>query len=360
LRYLLPQQNTLLVRGPNRIRVLEGSASILAAEIQLNHPILVSAQKQLPIEANSDVILELSVRPTATFEVKGSTIPPSWKSAADALVDMREGKVMVIGDTDVGKSTLTVFLINRLLRNHVEICVVDADIGQAELGPPTTIGSARPLRPITSLNDLDVRSLLFIGNINPSRVESKLIESIRRLSSNNPHSLTIINTDGWIQEPEAILFKTQMIESTNPDLVLGLAKENELQPILAASRSESMKVDAARQVLARSRRNRREIRAEGYRRALEGGRTRAISLKGFPISFPLGFSSPRGLRAEELCNLIVGLVGANGYLDQIGIFMGVDGDKARIYCRDVASFQRVEFGHVRLTPSGHEIGFFSQ
>jgi polynucleotide 5'-hydroxyl-kinase GRC3/NOL9 len=318
-------------------------------------------QKQLPIEAESEVVLEVVGKGTAGFfEIKGSTTPSSWKAAVEALLEMREGKVMIIGATDVGKSTLTVFLTNRLLANRISVRVVDADIGQADLGPPTTIGSALPRHPITSLSGSTAQSLLFIGDTSPARVESKLANGIQKLSTDETSMLTIINTDGWVQDPEAILFKTKLIETIRPDIVLGLAKGNELQPILSPSRTESMNVEAARQVLARSRRDRREIRVQGYRRALAGGKMQLIPRTDVRVSFPQGFSSILGLKAEELNNLILGLISEDDYLNQIGIFMGLDGEKVRIYSRDAEAIRRVDFGYVRLTPSGREIGFFER
>jgi polynucleotide 5'-hydroxyl-kinase GRC3/NOL9 len=317
-------------------------------------------QKQLPIEAESEVVLEVEGQGAGFFEIKGGTIPSSWKAAAEALVEMREGKVMIIGATDVGKSTLTVFLTNRLLAHRISVRVVDADIGQADLGPPTTIGSTHPHDPITSLSDSVAQSLLFIGDTSPNRVRSKLANGIRKLSTDETDKLTIINTDGWIQDPEALLFKTRLIETVNPDIVLGLAKGDELQPILSPSRVESMNVETAKQVLARSRRDRREIRIQGYRRALAGSKIQLIPRTDIRVSFPQGFSSLLGLKAEELNSLILGLVSDNGYLNQIGIFMGLDGEKVRIYSRDTEPIRSVEFGYVRLTPSCREIGFFER
>jgi polynucleotide 5'-hydroxyl-kinase GRC3/NOL9 len=319
----------------------------------------VANQKQLPIEAESETVLEIDLkRSQRLFEIEGSTIPSSWKMAADALLDMREGKVMVIGATDVGKSTLCVYLTNRLIAHEYSVRVVDADIGQTDLGPPTTIGSTLPRRLITSLGDLAPAATLFIGHTSPTRVESKLINGVQELSNDIDGTVTIVNTDGWVSEPDAILFKTRLITSLKPDLVLGLAKGSELQPILSSSRAESMNIDAAKQVLARSRSNRREIRTAGYYRSLEGGRTRTIPLHGMQLSIPNGFPALRGTRAEELNDLIVGLIGENGYLIQIGIFRGTEGEVARVYCRETANLRKLEFGYVRLSTSGREIGYF--
>jgi polynucleotide 5'-hydroxyl-kinase GRC3/NOL9 len=358
-RYVLAPTNTLLIRGPATIKLLEGNASILAAPLQLNHGTFVFDQKQLPIEAESETVLEIDLKKSLRpFEIEGSTIPSSWDMAADALLDMREGKVMVIGAPDVGKSTLSVYLTNRLMAHGYRVRVVDADIGQTDLGPPTTIGSAFPNRLITSLTDLTPAITLFIGHTNPTRVESKLIDDVQELSTDIDETMTIVNTDGWVSDPEAVLFKKRLITSLRPDLVLGLAKGNELHPILSSSRAESMNLNAAKQVLARSRSNRRDIRTAGYIKFLEGGRTRIIPIHDLQLLTPNRFPALWGPRSDELNGLIVGLTEENGHLIQIGIFRGVEGDGARVYCRDTMNLRKLEFGYIRLSTSGREIGYF--
>jgi len=358
MRHKLSAHKTLLVRGPAIINLVEGHASILAAPLNPNHPTHIPKQKQLPVEAESETILEITRKqPGGNFEVEGSTIPVSWRAAANALHEMREGRVIVIGAADVGKSTLSAYLTNHLLAQGHKVQLVDADIGQADVGPPTTIANALPNRPITSLNDLSPTNMLFIGTTSPPRVESKLINGVEKLSTDANSAVTIINTDGWVNEPNAIFFKTRMINSLHPNLVLGLARRRELQPILSSTRAESMIIDSAKQVLPRSRRNRREIRFSGYRRYLEGGKTTAIPLRELQLSTPQGFPGIRSSRIQELYDLIVGFTGEDGYLIQIGIFGGTEDNMAYFFCRGIASLRRVEFGYVRLSVSGRETGY---
>lgn len=165
LRELYPN-NTLLVRGPASITLLDGQASILGAAIQSHQRTIVMDEKQLPIETTEHANLEIVLGKSAEiFEVQGSTIPPSWNLAAEALGEMKNGKVAVIGPTDVGKSTLCVYLVNVLL--GLKLFIIDADVGQADLGPPTTIARAEPKKPITSLTELVPDARIFIGHTSP-------------------------------------------------------------------------------------------------------------------------------------------------------------------------------------------------
>jgi polynucleotide 5'-hydroxyl-kinase GRC3/NOL9 len=178
-------------------------------------------EKQLPIETTQHANLEIALGKSAEiYEIQGSTIPHSWSLAAEALGEMNQGKVAVIGPTDVGKSTLCVYLVNRLLGQ--KMFIIDADVGQADLGPPTTIGRAASKNSITSLTELVPDARIFIGDTSPGQVKEKLIDGIQRLSTGTEDALTIINTDGWIADPEAIQYKIDLITQTKPDLVIAL------------------------------------------------------------------------------------------------------------------------------------------
>lgn len=359
MRYMLAPNNTLIIRGPASCRLLNGEAEVLGASLNPQRKLTINRDKQLPVEARSESDLEILLgRSGEIFEIGGSTIPPSWTEAADALAEMETGKVILIGMTDVGKSTLSTYLANKLLSKHLSLHIIDGDIGQADIGPPTTIGYSIPTTPISSLVDLKPEAIIFIGHTNPSQVETKIIDGLRRLSTRGQNSLTIINTDGWVLDPEAISYKIRMIRATEPDLVIGLATGTELQPILSGSRAQALSVETAKDVLARSRSDRRETRITGYRRFLEGARTRTVSLRAVNLSIPLGFPEIHGPKAQELTNLIVGLLSAEGYMVGLGVLMGFADDSARVYCRSTEEVHRIEVGYVKLLTDGTELGYF--
>lgn len=359
MRYILAPNNTLMVRGPASCRLLDGEVEVLGARLDRQRRLTINRDKQLPVEARTEAHLEILMGKSAEiFEVEGSTIPASWTVAADALAEMEKGKVILIGMTDVGKSTLSTYLTNKLLGKQLSLHIIDGDIGQADIGPPTTIGYSIPTTSISSLVELRPESIIFIGHTSAGHVETKIIDAIRRLSNRAQDSLTIINTDGWVLDSEAISYKIRMIAATEPDLVIGLATGAELQPILSGSRARALSVDTAKDVLARSRSDRRETRITGYRRFLEGARTRPISLRTVDLSSPVGFPLVHGPKARELDSLIVGLLDDEGYMLEIGVLMGVANDTAKVYCRSVERVHKIEVGYLRLSKDGTELGYF--
>lgn len=186
------------------------------------------------MEAEGEAQLEINLGKSGEiFEIDGSSIPESWKLAQEALAEMERGKVMVLGATDVGKSTLCAYLVNTLTARGLRLRVVDGDLGQADIGPPATIASALPVSPIASLVDLPPETIEFVGNTSPSGIEIKVFNALRRLSERNGSLLTIINSDGWIADPEAITYKIKMIAELEPDLVVALTTGSEVHPILS-------------------------------------------------------------------------------------------------------------------------------
>src|SRR5512136_3343455 len=65
--------------------------------------------------------------------------PNEWYAILDKLEE-EKGIAILLGATDTGKSTLAKFLIFNLCQRGLKVALVDADIGQSFLGPPTTIG----------------------------------------------------------------------------------------------------------------------------------------------------------------------------------------------------------------------------
>jgi polynucleotide 5'-hydroxyl-kinase GRC3/NOL9 len=338
--------------------MVAGQATILGGGIPPNHVISVSSQKQLPIETESQADLEITMGKSAeALELRGSTIPVSWVTAAEALKEIGGGKVMILGPTDIGKSTLCAYLVNRLLQGNYVTHVIDADIGQADIGPPTTISRAIPTVPIASLSELEPEAQLFIGHTSPGYVEEKLIKGIQTLAGTRREPLTIINTDGWVADPDAILYKIDLVAKVDPDIVLALEFEHDLQTILAAISAHSLRVSPSKVAMERTRSDRRSIRASGYRRFLDGAVSRQVSLGSIQIRTPKHFPSVQNSNARTLRDLIVGVLGPDDFLLQIGVLTDILDTSVSLRTRPGGEIRKIEVGHVRLSSNGNEVGF---
>jgi polynucleotide 5'-hydroxyl-kinase GRC3/NOL9 len=359
MRYLLPQNKTLLIRGPASFQLSSGDAAILGAPLAPAQKQAVSHERQLPVEARRDTELEISLGwKGKLFEVDGSTISSSWQMAADALAEMERGKVVVLGATDVGKSTFCTYLTNNLHGRVQNLRIIDADIGQADIGPPTTISAAIPKTPITSLMQLIAQHIIFIGDTSPGPVAAKLTHGLLGLTRGYDDSLIVINTDGWVDDPLAISYKIGLITALKPDLVLALAESTELQPILSACGSNSLIVQTSKELLVRSRGDRRKIRTASYRRFLSGARMRKIARSDIQITTPHDFPFVNRGRNFQFEKLVIGLLDDAGYLLYLGILQSVENQALRVFCKSADGVRKIDIGRVRLSTDGVEIGFF--
>ena len=352
MRYLLRATNTLIVKGPASVRIKNGEAGILGVSLGPADNFIIRTGKQMPIEARSDVELEIIIsHASGLIEIAGNSLPLTWQLASENVAEATNKTVIVIGATDVGKSTLCSFLINNMLSQSLTVHMIDADIGQGEIGPPTTIAMATPNHQILSLADLQPRSMIFLGHTSPSQVEDGLIRGVKRLATTEKSGLTIINTDGWILGQEAIRFKTKLIRTLKPDLVLAVGSTGEIQTLIE-KKIRYMRVEIPQYVLTRSRVERSEFRAMNYRRFLEGALSRKLSLDEISLKFP---NSKMGLNGD--LNFIVGFLNSEGLLLEIGILLGLNEKSIKIYTRYSGESNQIEVGRVKLLKNGSELSF---
>src|SRR5207245_11603279 len=104
----------------------------------------------------------------------------------------------ILGDGGAGKSALCTYLANVRIGHRVRTSIIDGDVGQADIGPPTTTSSSTVSKHILNLQELRPERSYFIGDTSPSSVPDKLVNSIARLTDelSTGSDTTILNTDG--------------------------------------------------------------------------------------------------------------------------------------------------------------------
>lgn len=119
--------------------------------------------------------------------------------------------VMVVGPTDVGKSTLCRILLNYAVRQGRRPIYVDLDVGQGRVSVPGTLSALLIERPAKVEDDFSQQAPLVynFGGLSPSDndsyfdiLTSRLAEvTLERLNANQQgkSSGIIINTCGWIR-----------------------------------------------------------------------------------------------------------------------------------------------------------------
>ncbi len=156
-------------------------------------------------------------------------------SAIEALSDTGNRLIMVMGGSDTGKTTLIEVLSN-FLSAKTKVGIVDLDMGQSHIGPPTAIAWGKVTGGFRDWNDIVVEDFYFTGTVTPfgslvpSVVGAKLMTD-RALSSVRK---VIVDTTGLIAEPAGRVLKQNKIDIISPDIVLALERSEELGHILNA------------------------------------------------------------------------------------------------------------------------------
>lgn len=245
----------------------------------------------------------------------GVPIDPSWESAVVSAADARV--ILVIGETDTGKTSFTTFLAGTLLARGLSVGVVDADLGQSDIGPPTTVGLGRLRPPVERLGDAEVVGLYFVGSTSP---QGHLLPTVlgTRLMAHKALRLgfdrVIVDTSGLVQGELGRLLKQHKIDIVDPDLVLCLQRNGEcehiLRPYAGGARPAILRLASSGGTRRRSQEERRQHRERNLQAYFAGARPISVDLGRVTLRQPALFVGqplpPR--QVEDLAALVDDMV----------------------------------------------------
>jgi polynucleotide 5'-hydroxyl-kinase GRC3/NOL9 len=342
-----------------------------------------------------------------------------WQAGLDTAL-AGKGLVVLLGATDTGKTTLALRLAHRALEAGLRVGVIDADVGQSEIGPPGTVGLALPDASAASASAWRPSALAFVGSTTPVGRMLDVVVGARRLADEARRrgaELIVVDTSGLVSGAVALRLKLAKLEVLQPATVLALRRGRELDPVLRLvpaachARLVSMPVPEAVQPklpgLRRARRAARFLQYLKEARLHEIDTRRVLTADGWlftgrPLTPPvleaaaagLGVQAlhgeqtpdgihlvtrgagPRGTRAvlpdlfgsrRIVCtpaitfqNLLVGLLEEGGRLAEIGILQNVDFARGLLRVlsplRSEGALHVLRYGRLRLRPDGTEIG----
>ncbi|HEX5323235.1 MAG TPA: Clp1/GlmU family protein [Capsulimonadaceae bacterium] len=168
-------------------------------------------------------------------------------TAADAMRAIAAlppaSRILLVGATDTGKTAFAREAINYLTNSAgVAVALIDADIGQSEIGPPGTVGltivSPNPDRsPLASLHSLPLADAFYVGATAPPGHLLDILAGVSRHAQTAsrelcPEGRLLIDTPGYTTGPAARALFRSLIAAVEPALLLGFAYGDELAPIL--------------------------------------------------------------------------------------------------------------------------------
>ena len=238
---------------------------------------------------------------------------------------------LVLGAGDTGKSTLVAALAGRLAGLGHSVAVVDADLGQSDVGPPTTVGLGRVHRPIERLEEAEVVGLEFVGMTSPARCMRETAEATARLVARALEEgcdHVLIDTSGLVEGDFGRGLKRIKIDRVRPDLLIALQRRDECEPILRVYEGGPaiLRLPAAA-TARRSPAERRRRRQRALDAHLAGAVPVTLDLTRVPARpAPAG----RGLAVIDVLGALVGLDADDGRTRGLGWVSALDVGKARL------------------------------
>jgi len=216
-------------------------------------------------------------------------MPGDWLGVANKILK-DGGLVMVLGATDTGKSICSLLFANFWTKHGRKVAMVDMDMGQSDLGPPTTIGLLLMNKPVKSLREVSADSLYFIGSTSPLNYFLSTICGTKKLIDEGKKKeveIVIVDTTGLVKGDSGRILKESMIDIAFPSHIIALQRRNELDHILKnINLTDEMiihRLSPCNEVRRKTYFQRREAREEKFRKYFEQSSSQEIDLNNLNI-----------------------------------------------------------------------------
>jgi len=296
--------------------------------------------------------------------------PKDWSDLINIL-KKEKGIAMILGATDTGKSTLAKFLIFNLCKQGLKVSLVDADIGQSFLGPPTTIG----LSVFKSDPDWEIvlspPEIFFVGSTTPEGHFPIFLKGVKRMvekASSSDTDLILIDTTGFVFGEGGKELKRKKIDLISPQFILALQRSDEIEPILTSySQNPTIRIfrlPLSDQVKARSMDERRVYRANKFQDYFKKASVQELFMENIQIEGevldPNGEPIPLDW-ALKINGLLIGLKNLNDETLGLGIIRNFSEEKRTIRIlttlTDTKGVKSIQLSSQKVIPFEEEENF---
>jgi polynucleotide 5'-kinase involved in rRNA processing len=271
------------------------------------------------------------------------------------------GVVFLLGGIDTGKTTFGIELVRRATAAGVPSALVDADIGQSTVGPPTTVG----LKLCTGMTDVSKHTvrvadgLAFVGSITPRGHLLSLVTGTAKLTSRAREAgcrLIVVDTTGFLSGVHAQTLKYFKLDLIAPDFIVAFERGGELEPIVGIAQrftpADVIELGVLPEVAARSADERAAFREQQFAAYFSGGSSRwrvkpTVFMPTLPPEFDLAL----------LDGLVVGMEDGKGSCVGIGVleFDPVE-DILRMVSPISEGVRGLRLGSIRIDTDGRSRG----
>jgi polynucleotide 5'-hydroxyl-kinase GRC3/NOL9 len=299
------------------------------------------------------------------------------------------GVCLLLGAVDTGKTTFCAALASAAAAAGRRVAVVDADVGQSDVGPPACVGMGFVTSPVERLAAVEPSALYFVGSTSPAGHLLPAVVGARaavEAAQRGGADLIVVDTTGMVNGPLARALKLYKLDALRPDHLVALQRHHEVEHLLAPHlhqrRPALHRLPVSPRARGRSREQRAAVRQAAFRRyfrraadievdlrrvaiqgsawrsgeRLSGHLTRYLADQLGPIAWAerdadgvfvvlapgagsintaaLGDAFPdapvRIVRAEDFDRVLVGVIGAEGETVGMGILTHTDFGAGRL------------------------------
>ena len=297
--------------------------------------------------------------------MKNINICPEWKAAAETI-SKSSGISLVVGIPDSGKSTLSRYLTHYLTHANRIVALIDCDVGQSHLGPPTTLGMMLYTDPTDPCDTLEPHHLRFIGATSPPGHLLDIVVAAKKMADKAVDSgaeAIIVNTCGLILGVAGARLKLNKMDLLCPRYVLALQETSEIEHLLTylekRHAASIFRLPISAHVQKSPPEVRRRFREEKYREYFRGSQI---------VKMPLSQIGPKDyvwyregkVPTDSARDLLVGLCDSRNYLLALGILQEFDIERQCLHIltplspKDGEKVRTVQLGEIKIHPDGQE------
>ncbi len=388
---LLEKNAFFKARGPAKIIINKGHACVMGFEKEAPVEIIVPADRTIIIRGISDKVEIKSI--TGSMNSFSKIVSPNeqvildkWFKTATLLAEDKLDSIIVLGETDSGKSTFLSLLANTILQFKKENPLVfDTDIGQSEIAYPTTLGSGIVGKDYgyQYVMNISNHKLAYIGHVTPQPVAEKYLARLallEKLWRNEKRGPLLINTDGWIYGEDATRIKKAIIEILGVKAAVFIRGSRgfnkELFDYCRKICDSVYVLEPPPEIRKKTREERKAYRNRLFYRIFADARVHEFSFDEVSIlnSKILGKSIEQctnAVQAQRFARglnrrakgVLVGLLSSNLELLSLGIIEGIDYEKSIVRIRSpINTSNRVkylEIGYIRLGDNYAELEHYT-
>jgi polynucleotide 5'-hydroxyl-kinase GRC3/NOL9 len=276
--------------------------------------------------------------------LRDEEIPGDWMDLIEAI-HRKKGVALILGASDTGKSTLAHLLVAQLCRMGNAVALVDGDIGQSVLGPPTTIALALFDSPPQHLEDVQAITSYFVGSTSPRGHMLEMLVGIKRIVDRAIRlepGIIIIDTTGFVDGEIAWELKFQKVDLVKPSHLVALQRRREIEGLLKPHQFRPdmaiYRLKTSEEVRTKSPEQRRSNRARKFAAYFQEVKLYQKSLDETKVVSPFKVR----YRGKDLNGVLIGLNDEANFNLGLGILENLD------FHRGTISFVAPEMDPTRI------------